>query len=86
MAKKTISGGGGGSLGKPVRWHQNLEAEVHGPQIPHDAVTSATWGTDNATRKRAEDILMGKVRAGLYKTAYGRKNGRRVRFYWPKVK
>ena len=84
MAKKTVSGGGGGSNGAPVSWHDALVAELRGPEIPPDAVcVYDVMKSCGVSRCRAQRHLLDRVESGKFQRAYGTRNNRRTWFYWP---
>ena len=86
MAKKAISGGGGGSFGKGVSWHDAIVAELRRPDIPPDAIWAAKLAKTHGEKLRLSKLLAEKEAAGELQSARGIRNGRRVRLYWPASK
>ena len=87
MAKKALSGGGGGTVGKSIDWHDALLARLRGPEIPPDAVCAKELILQcGKTEKQINNDLTALVAAGDYVRAWGRKAGEnKSRFwYWPK--
>lgn len=83
MAKKTVSGGGGGSLGKSVDWHAALLAELRGPQIPPCAKTAADYVAESgAKRTRVQELLAREVKAGRMVRGQKIHAGKVTAFYW----
>ena len=84
MAKKTLSGGGGGSNGASVSWRDALVAELRGPTIPADAVcVEDLMRGIGVTRSKAQRHLQMKVESGAFRRAIGSRNNRQTWFYWP---
>ena len=86
MAKKTLSGGGGGSLGKSVDWRAALLERLRGTKIPQDAVCVKDLVFQcGKTQKQVNNDLASLIDAGEYVRAWGRKAGeKKSRFwYWP---
>ena len=86
MAKKVVSGGGGGSVGKSVSWHDSIVAELRGPEIPPDAIWAAMLAKTHGEKLRLSKLLAEKEAAGELQSARGIRNGRSVLLYWPASK